>query len=249
METAFSPEKPKRKNDALPARGNPDLAYGLMFAASLVMVFFQLDNLIGAVGLRTIYFWVSLGATAIVILWLIKEGIGVVKGIAHSIMIMGLVTFFLCSVCSPVFYMTILRNFPPTTPLIMFGIATLQWILLRKPMRTNINKLIPYMMGFLIICILYWVAVGTKNITLSYAGSVYYQNHYYALLDDHNSFADTPDHTLTLYECNAVAIACKSIFSDTRFFLKTVALQADNETHNLYLALDDANVFTHHLKN
>src|SRR5689334_21652812 len=121
MEIIPSPEKPKRKNDALSPRGNPDLAFGMMFAAALVMVFFQLDNLIGAVGLRAFYVWgsilfVPITSIAIFIFWLNWNVIAHWAGTLVGIFMLVIYTFTLWTMGWIIG--GTMRSLPPITPII-----------------------------------------------------------------------------------------------------------------------------------
>jgi hypothetical protein len=248
METTLSPEKPKRKNDMQRSKINHDLAFGMMFAASLVMVFFQLDDLIGAVTLRPYYFVSSIGSTVILIFWMVGARIVNRNGYVPLI---SVVILFLCSAsCLGVGFPSAYGwLFPPLTPLVVTGVTLLQWLILRRYMQRNIDQFALYSFIFFLFVIVYWTGIGVNNIILNHTDDVYYQDHYYYLQDKYYAYADTPVHDLTMYECNSIAIACKNIHSTVQYFTKTITLQTDDTTHSLNLVVDGEIEFMYPVKN
>lgn len=244
-----------------PSNYSEKTSFFIIFSILLILLFFDADELFGAVDLRAFYSIGSvvvsviliLGLLALIAHWrIIPNTIAIAFGV---LILLGCLTLNAGIVLVGWVAYAIVRDtglFPCSILFaIAFTIAIAAWLWGKFTGYTFNPGFVQFMlMAILLIAPIYLLGIGfsPQNSEFDSADSVNLNNHHYYLYRYWGWLGD-PD-TLELYECNQFALACKSVYRAPAAYYqdKNVVLIPDVTTNSLAIQVDNTTIYTYELK-
>jgi hypothetical protein len=244
-------EKPKHKNGY---RQNRELA--MMCVLWGILVFFRLDELVGAWGLRQYYWWGSLVVQIVLLsitfvlmcLWQFDSKIIVVAGFMVGLSVLSLlVDGWLCLIPMAMFstFTFGLSKLPSSIFLIGFVISLGVWGWgLLKPhfYRTDYVKAIILIVVFFTVAYTFIVSAPYENDI--FVDDTQFANHYYHL-GAYTDFGDPEG--VYLSECNEYRVYCREVYRSVvqLLYRRTARLVMNDELGTVDLMIDDELLYRH----